>query len=507
MLRHIRKRPAPSGGVDGSHARSAAPDRPLRGANKTDAGRVAPQWAVAFVGLLVASTGAEAQSLPASPASSTEKPGKEETAPQKDATGLIITASSRLRYETVDGRPRPGYATSEDAVLLRTGIAVEYGPGPFAIGGEIIDSRGYDIGANSQISSNDINPIEVPQAYVKLRLDDTPGVGGRLAVQAGRFLLNLGSGRLVATDEYRNTVNGFTGIQFELDPDSKRMLTLFYVLPQEHRPDTTDLIRHNAVRIDRETFRDVLFGGLARRKAVIGAAALELGFYRLVERDSPGRNTADRHLNTADARLVRDGAAGKIDYDLEAAYQFGRGSDSTMPTGTNARVKSGFGHAAVGYTFHHAFKPRVGLFYDYASGDSPGGALTRFDTLFGSRRDDLGPSGTYAGVARENLSAPGVRFEAKPGKRVELLADYRGLWLASRYDRFYGVVDRTGASGRFAGRQLSGRFRFWLIPDHLRLESNYALLFKGRFLKDAPWALARDHDLTRLFETNLQMTF
>ena len=468
---------------------------------------VRPPFALAVLIAATTSAAVGAQSLPASPASSVEKPGKEETAPKKDETGLLVTASSRLRYETVDGRPRPGYATSEDVVLLRTGIAAEYGPGPFAIGAELIDSRGYDIGKTSQIGRDDVNALEVPQAYVKLRLDDTPGLGGRLAVQAGRFLLNLGSGRLVATDEYRNTVNGFTGIQVELDPDRNHAVTLFYVLPQERLPDAAEAIRRNAVRIDRETFDDVLFGGLLRRKAVLGAAQLELGFYRLVERDSPGRTTAARHLNTFDARLARESAARVVDYDLEGVFQAGRASDSTMATAANARVAAGFAHAAVGYTFPHRFKPRVSLFYDYASGDRPGGRLTRFDTLFGSRRDDLGPSGTYAGVARENLSAPGVRFEAKPGKRVELLADYRGLWLASRYDRFYNVVDRTGRSGSFAGQQLSGRLRLWLIPDHLRLESNAALLFKGRFLREAPQALARDHDLTRLIETNVQVTF
>jgi hypothetical protein len=164
---------------------------------------VRPPFALAVLIAATTSAAVGAQSLPASPASSVEKPGKEETAPKKDETGLLVTASSRLRYETVDGRPRPGYATSEDVVLLRTGIAAEYGPGPFAIGAELIDSRGYDIGKTSQIGRDDVNALEVPQAYVKLRLDDTPGLGGRLAVQAGRFLLNLGSGRLVATDEYR----------------------------------------------------------------------------------------------------------------------------------------------------------------------------------------------------------------------------------------------------------------------------------------------------------------
>ncbi|WP_267393699.1 MULTISPECIES: alginate export family protein [unclassified Sphingomonas] len=450
---------------------------------------------------------AQAQSLPASPASSTEKPGKEETAPKEDQPGLIITASSRARFETVDGRPRPGYATSEDAFLLRTGVAIEYGPGPLSIGGELIDSRAYDIGGKTQIGRDDVNAVELPQAYLKLRLDDAFGTGSKLALQGGRFLLNLGSGRLVATDEYRNTVNGFTGLQVEIDPTRATALTLFYVLPQERLPDDADDIRHNKVRFDRETFDDAFFGAYLRHKKLVGPLQGELAYYRLVERDSPGRDTADRHLSVVDARIDNDAKAGSVDVDVEGVYEFGRASDSTMATATNAAVAAGFVHAAAGYTFAAPFTPRVGLFYDYASGDKPGGKFGRFDTLFGSRRDDLGPSGTYGGVARENISAPGVRFEAKPGKRVEVLADYRAIWLASRYDRFYNVVDKTGRSGDFAGQQLSGRFRYWLVPQHLRLESNYALLFKGAFLKDAPQALARDHDLVRFLEMNVQVTF
>jgi hypothetical protein len=457
--------------------------------------------------VLVPPNAAHPQSLPASPASSVEKPGKEETAPKKDSSGLLVTGSIRVRYETVDGRPRPDFAMSEDAFLLRTGIAVEYGPGPFAIGGELIDSRAYDIGGRSQIGRDDVDAIEIPQAYFKLRLDDAFGPGSKFAAQGGRFLLNLGSGRLIATDEYRNTVNGFTGLQVELDPDRDTAVDLFYVLPQQRLLDAQDEIRRNKVQFDRETFDSVLFGAFARRKRVIGETAVEIAYYRLVEHDSPGRATADRRLNIVDARVTREPEAQAVDFDVEGVYEFGRASASTMADASNAQVSAGFVHAAVGYTFANAIKPRIGLFYDYATGDGRGKRFGRFDTLFGSRRDDLGPSGTYAGVARENISAPGVRFEAKPGKRVEVLADYRAIWLASRYDRFYNVVDRTGGSGDFAGQQVSGRLRYWIVPDHLRVESNAALLFKGRFLKDAPQALARDRDQVRFVEINVQATF
>ena len=448
-----------------------------------------------------------AQSPPASPASSTEKPGKEETAPKKDESGLLISFSSRARYETVAGRSRPDYATSEDAFAVRTGFAVEYGPGPLAIGGELIDSRAYDLNRKTLLARDDINAVELPQAYLKLRLDGALGEGSKIAFEGGRFLLNLGSGRLIATDEYRNTVNGFTGLRVDLEPDSKTALALFYVLPQERLPSDAAAIRRNRVEFDRETFDDALFGAHLQRKSLIAGAQGEIAYYRLVERDTPGRSTADRRLHNIDARLFREPKAAAVDYDFEGVYQFGRASASTDADAIQHRVSAGFAHATVGYTFENALKLRLGLFYDYASGDGRGGTFGRFDTLFGSRRDDLGPSGTYSMLARENISAPGVRVEAKPGKRFEGLADYRPIWLASRYDRFAGVTDETGQSGDFAGHQVEGRLRYWLVPEHFRLETNFAVLFKGGFLRNAPEALAKRSSTVRFLETNLQIMF
>jgi hypothetical protein len=448
---------------------------------------------------IAAATPALAQSLPASPASSTEKPGKEETAPPKDDTGLIISASSRVRYETVDGRPRPMFATAEDSWEIRTGVAVEYGPGPLAIGGELIDSRAYSNSLDSQIGKDDVNALELPQAYFKLRLDHNYGPVGKLSVEGGRFLINFGASRLIGTDEYRNTVNGFTGLRFDATPHEGTDVTLFYVLPQERLPDTQAEIVDNKVVWDRETFDDVLFGANVAIKKAIAGGEVDLAYYRLAESDTPGRATADRHLHTFDVRFARDAKAGKPDWDVEGAYQFGRDAPSTSATAVVSPVSSGFAHGALGYTWDIPLKPRLGVFYDYASG--------RFDTLFGSRRDDLGPSGTYAVLARQNISAPGVRLEAKPGTRFELLADYRLVWLASRTDAFDSITDATGHSGSYAGSQFEGRLRYWLVPKHLRLESNFAVFDKGDFLRTAPTALAKGDNEVRLIETNLQVTF
>jgi len=63
-------------------------------------------------------------------------------------------------------------------------------------------------------------------------------------------------------------------------------------------------------------------------------------------------------------------------------------------------------------------------------------------------------------------------------------AAFRGLWLASNTDSFSttGVRDATGRSGDFAGRQLEGRIRYWLVPNALRFEANAVWLDKAGFL-------------------------
>jgi hypothetical protein len=81
------------------------------------------------------------------------------------------------------------------------------------------------------------------------------------------------------------------------------------------------------------------------------------------------------------------------------------------------------------------------------------------------------------------------------------------MWLDARTDAFSttGVRDATGQSGRFAGHQLEGRLRAWIIPARLRFEFDGLLLAKGRFLRDAPNAPARRW--TRYTSFNLTASF
>lgn len=402
--------------------------------------------------------------------------------------GLTLSASTRLRYETIEGQPRAGFNQSDDLFNIRTIVTGEYRTGRLKLGAELYDSRVYGGNAGTPITTGEVNTLELVQAFVGYDIPDAFGPGTKLGVQAGRFTLNLGSRRLVAADDYRNTTNGYTGLRADLGLSDDLAATLIYTLPQVRRPDNRPDIVDNRVRFDRESFDLVLWGGLFTKAFADKRGAVELSYYHLEERDTRTLATRNRSLETVGLRLSRDPAAGRADFENETFYQFGSIRASLAPAATKLDVSAWFTHAEVGYTFEHPWSPRIAFEFDYANGDGRGGKFTRFDTLFGMGRADLAPAGLYNAVGRANIVSTGLRVEATPTKRFDVFATYRPLWLASRYDSFSttGVRDVSGNSGRFAGHQVETRVRYWLIPKRLRLEWKGLLLAKGRFLHDAP---------------------
>jgi hypothetical protein len=417
--------------------------------------------------------------------------------------GLDLSGNIRLRYETISNQPRTGFNTSDDLVNLRTTIAARYNTGPIAFVAELWDSRVYADDKGTPVTTGEVNAVELVQAYASAKIP--LGSGYKAALKAGRFTLNIGSRRLVAADDYRNTTNGFTGLQADLSSRNGITATLIYVLPQQRRPDDRTSLGRNAVAFDHEGFDLVLWGGTAAKAHALGPVTLEASFYHLGERDTPGRPTRDRSLDTYGGRVLREPGVGKPDLEVEGYYQSGHVSASTIQGATVLPVSSWFIHGATGYTFASRWKPRISLEYDRASGDRSGGKYGRFDTLFGMRRADLAPAGLYNAVGRANISAAGVRAEITPSKRVDAFLGYYALWLAERTDNFSttGVRDASGRSGDFAGNQLDARVRWWAKPAKLRFEADGVMLAKGRFLETAPNAPHGGH--TTLY-TSLNVT-
>ncbi len=404
------------------------------------------------------------------------------------ADRLALSGSLRARYELLDGQARAGLATREDIVALRTLILAQYRTGDWDFAAELQDSRVYGAEERTSVTANDVNAFELVQARVRRRFGPVLGPGSALSVTTGRMTIALGSRRLIAADEYRNTTQGSTGVRIEATLPGKVDATAIYVLPQRRLPDAIDGVLDNRVALDREGFDLQLFGAIVAKRGAIGRVTLEASGFGLIERDTPGRPTRDRRLGTASVRAIADPAPGRIDFEVEAIGQWGTSRTSPTIGAPQQQVAASFFHADIGYSFAGPARLRLSLEYDRASGDAPGGGNGRFDTLFGMRRADLAPAGLYAQIGRANISTPALRIEAAPGKRLDGFVATRALWLAERTDAFSttGVRDATGGSGSFAGHQVEGRLRWWALPRRVRIEGNAVLLAKGRFLRAAP---------------------
>ena len=400
---------------------------------------------------------------------------------------LRISGSARIRYETLSSQFRPGLDENDDLISLRASLFAEYDSGPVRIGGELIDSRASDADAGSPVGTGEVNALELVQAYVGADLGDLAGAGSSLSLDLGRLTMDLGSRRLVGRNNFRNTTNAFTGARLHWRGRGREQATLFYTLPHTRLPSDKASILDNEVEWDRESFDLTFWGGFATLPALVAGASLDLYFFGLDEDDSAAVATRNRQLITPGLRLYRDPQAGKWDFEIEAAYQFGHIRASNAPAAARQDVSAFTLHAEVGRQFAGAWQPRLSLEYDHASGDGAGGEYGRFDPLYGPRRPDWGPTGIYGPLGRANISSPGVRLEVKPDARWDGFVGYRAAWLDSRTDAFAftGVRDPAGDSGRFAGHQVEARVRYWLVPGLLRLEAGGAVLFTGRFLEEA----------------------
>lgn len=420
-----------------------------------------------------------------------------EASPLQDALGAgdawRIKATVRSRTEAIDGQFRPGAPESDFFQSFRSTLLAEYDAGPVRFGAEVTDARGYGQKRNSSAGTSEINPVELSQAYVALELGDAFADGSSALLTAGRFTLPIGSKRLLDGQGASNRIPAYTGVNLDWKSAAGDRLVAFWAMPHLREPDDVESLLDNEIEWDPET-SDVQFSGASFTKAKVLGGSVEVYAYALKEKDSAKRLTANRRLFTPGLRFFRAPAAAKVDYDIEAAYQFGqvRGSRSATDT-RDLDVSAWFIHAEAGRTFAGAWKPRLSFLFDQASGDKANAATyNRFDSLFGSRRTDFGPVGLFGPVSRANVVSGGVRFEAAPSKRFDMILTGRGLWLDSPTDSFgaTNVRDRTGSSGRHAGQLFEVRGRYWVIPKIARLDAALAYLDKGSFLEDAPNAPA-----------------
>src|SRR5690606_18610047 len=129
------------------------------------------------------------------------------------------------------------------------------------------------------------------------------------------------------------------------------------------------------------------------------------------EQDTEDMPTRNRKLVTPGLRILRKAKPAQLDLEIEGAFQQGSSRASTSAEDTTRLDHLAFFfHGALGYTLELPWHPRILAEYDYASGDADPNdrAFGRFDTLYGARRFDFGPTGMYGAFARSNINSPGL---------------------------------------------------------------------------------------------------
>ena len=395
-----------------------------------------------------------------------------------------LTGQHRSRFENLDEQYRVNFDGGDQILVFRTLVRGEIDFNRIKFVGEMIDSRSRMADSGTPLTTSVINPIDLLQAYIEVPLNNLITVNSVSSLRLGRLTMDVGSRRLVARNRYRNTINNFTGVDWQWVSANKNQIRLFYTLPVHRLVDGNILDNHPA--FDKQD-EEVTFWGLYFSSFVLPwGNSGEVYLFGLEEDDTPRRSTSDRDIYTIGFRLFEKASKAKFDYEIESVFQFGESRRSRTST-IDLDHEAFFQHVEVGYTFNHPWSPRVILQYDYASGDSDpnDNENNRFDTLFGARRFDFGPTSIYGPFARANLSSPGIRFKFKPIETVSSFFALRGFWLASSDDAWTTAGIRSVNGNTYIGTQIEGRIRWDLLPGNLKLESGAAYLISGDVMDDA----------------------
>jgi hypothetical protein len=412
-----------------------------------------------------------------------------------EASPLQISGSYRLRAEVLDNPYRANTSGSDQILASRLLLSARWSGDNLFSELEIQDSRTWLDDAGTPLGTDDVNTLEPLQAYVGWRQSDRENHS--FALKAGRMTLDIGSRRLIGRNGFRNTSNAFTGLHGDWRADNWRLQPL-YLLPLHRQPTARKELDANKHAWDREYSGIRLWGLHGTRSGQAGLPNVEGYFFTLDEEDSRHQASSNRNIDTLGVRVFKPAAQGQWDYEWEGAVQRGQSRSSAAATDMrDLDHRAAFMHAQVGYQFRDEWSSRLILLIDYASGDETptDSENNRFDTLYGPRRGDFGPTSIYGAFGRSNILSPGATWEFQRRGYTGAIA-YRAVWLADKRDAFTtgGLRDVTGATDDFLGQQLEARLRFNVFTN-TQIELGSAYLHKGDFLQNAPNAPANGNTL------------
>ncbi|QOJ23001.1 MAG: alginate export family protein [Gammaproteobacteria bacterium] len=405
----------------------------------------------------------------------------------KDITWLEIGLESRMRYEHRHNDIRRIEGGNDDPFFLRNRawIGIKDILDPFRFAVEFQDSRVY----NNRFVPTDQerNEYDLLNAYGELYFKKALGVDDRgndrpIRFRVGRMAYEATDRRFIARNEWRNTTNSFEGFRINVGREANDWEVDLFGMQPVRRLQTQFDVANNHLW----TFGAI--GTWRRWSDIVTIQPYYMGQMQSADPDGfTATNRLDREIHMPGFRAY--GNVGSwFDFDVSYNRQLGY-------TGPNRIEAQGY-TVELGKTFNHPWRPRLGLFYGYASGDkNPNDNVdNRFDRFFGFAR----PWSADHYVIYENLKAPKIRFEFSPTQKLGFEMGYGGYWLASSTDRMFDFLDgnisntikdpgfnrdRTGKSGDFAGHSFEGRIRYQ-ATSRISTILGYTHFTAGEFVKN-----------------------
>jgi Alginate export len=296
-----------------------------------------------------------------------------------------------------------------------------------------------------------------------------------LTIRVGRQELRYGNERLLSPFRWGNVRRRFQGVKLFAHGDNWDV-DMWWVKPMPVQRKQRDRVAE-----------DTDFWGVYATYKAMKNHGLDLYFFALDDTSNqfskgelvtnPNGKSGDRDIYTLGARFW--GKPAPWDYEFELAGQWGHWAGDTVQAWMFA-IDAGYTFADIGC------KPRVGMGFDWASGDEDpfDGKVGTFNQLF-----PLGHK--YFGfldlIGRQNINAFNMNIAANLAKDVKGRIAYHYFWLNAEKDSLYNAGgaatrrDPTGNSGRGVGQELDLTVK-WKIDAHSHLLAGYSHMWDSGFL-------------------------
>lgn len=368
-----------------------------------------------------------------------------------------------------------------------------------------VEGRGAQVSSDDRDPSPDHDVFDLHQAYISL---GDPKLFP-LVLTVGRQEISYGDERVIGISNWSNTGRSFDLAKLHVSLGENSWVDIFsgrVVIPRDEYFNESN---------DEDQFSGIY---ASSQELVSGLETQAYFLARNVGADSPNAiapgigGPSERDVYTYGIRLKSlPDKLGPWDFSLEAAGQFG----DVVSNGVERDLKAYAVFATLGYTIGDLWgKPRFGLGYDYASGDSNAkdGEQGTFEPLFGTNHN---PYGVMDLFGPRNINSPRVSFGLKPTKKLSFTVDYILLWLANDNDSFYpetGAARSENGYGKnpkydsFVGSELDIVAKYNMTP-WAELQLGYGHFFPSDYIKSSVGSVPANGGATGADWFYLQTTF